>query len=592
MDRVTLCGAAGDKAAVLDGLQALGVMHIIPLREPGPLTPDDPATRRRAETAFRHVSDAPERLRPYPDRDAFDAEAVIAQIMENRQRLRELADRHDELAAHVEGLEPWGDFTLPAPADIGGERLWLYALPRKERAALGGLALPWQVVGRTPTELMVVVIAPDEPPADLLPVRRTETEAEPLSRLREALEALKIEIEKTEHARAELTRWRALLGIHLAAARDRDELREVEAQTLEEGAFFAIQGWAPRDAAPAIEGFAAARGLALLIEPPAPGDAPPTLLRAGDDRLAVGGDLTSFYRSPSYRSWDPSLIVFASFAIFFAMIVADAGYAMLFALGAAAFWRRMGESATGRRARTLLAGLSGAALIYGVLAGSYFGLLPPAGSLLARLRIIDVSDFQTMMTVSVAIGCLHIAIALAAVAWLNRGTSRAVASLGWIAAIAAGLMIWLGGDGLGALGVVALVAGLGAVFWGGAADRPIAGPADWLLRIGDGLRGLTSVTKLFGDILSYLRLFALGLASASLAATFNDLAGQFRELHPGLGMLLSIVILLFGHAINVVIGIMSGVVHGLRLNYVEFFGWGLTEEGYPFRAFAKRESPA
>ena len=592
MIRVTLCGITRHKAAVIEGLQALGVLHIVPLREPGPLTPGDAATRRRAETAFRHIMEAPERLCPYRRAEEFRAGAVIGEIIANRQHLRELADRRDELEALIEGLEPWGDFTLPDAEEIGGQRLWLYALPLKVRAALDGLTLPWAIVGRTPTERLVAVIAPDEPPVTLLPVPRTATGTAPLSALRAQLEALEITLEKAERARAELSRWRLLLGLDLAAAQDSDDRRAVAALTLDEGEVFAIQGWAPAAAVAGLAAFAEDHGLALVTEAPGPGDTPPTLLHAQDERAAVGGDLTSFFASPGYRSWDPSLIVFASFAVFFAMIVADAGYAALFALGTGLFWNRLGATPVRRRARVLLTGLSGAALVYGILAGSYFGVHPPEGGLLARLRIIDTADFQKMMVVSVAIGCLHIAIALGTNAWLNRGTPQAIVSLGWIGVILGGLLIWLGGDGLRQAGVVVLVAGLGAVFWGSGTTRPVTRPADWLLRASDGFLGVTRVTKLFGDILSYLRLFALGLASASLAATFNDLAGQIRELHPGIGLLLAIMVLVFGHAINVAIGIMSGVVHGLRLNYIEFFGWGLTEEGYPFRAFARRESPA
>jgi V/A-type H+-transporting ATPase subunit I len=55
-----------------------------------------------------------------------------------------------------------------------------------------------------------------------------------------------------------------------------------------------------------------------------------------------------------------------------------------------------------------------------------------------------------------------------------------------------------------------------------------------------------------------------------------------------LGILLAILILVVGHGINVLLGIMGGVVHGLRLNCIEFFNWSLTEEGYPFRAFCKK----
>ena len=119
--------------------------------------------------------------------------------------------------------------------------------------------------------------------------------------------------------------------------------------------------------------------------------------------------------------------------------------------------------------------------------------------------------------------------------------------------------------------------------------RPLVSskPMDYVWRILEGLQGLTSVSKAFGDVLSYLRLFALGLASAQLAVTFNNLAHGMMDI-PGLGILLALLILLAGHSINLMLGIMGGVVHGLRLNCIEFFNWCLTEEGYPFRAFCKK----
>jgi V/A-type H+-transporting ATPase subunit I len=68
-----------------------------------------------------------------------------------------------------------------------------------------------------------------------------------------------------------------------------------------------------------------------------------------------------------------------------------------------------------------------------------------------------------------------------------------------------------------------------------------------------------------------MHLFALVLASASLAITFNQLALQVYEATPGLGVLYSLLILLIGHSLNIMLGIMSGVVHGLRLNFIEFY---------------------
>jgi V/A-type H+-transporting ATPase subunit I len=100
------------------------------------------------------------------------------------------------------------------------------------------------------------------------------------------------------------------------------------------------------------------------------------------------------------------------------------------------------------------------------------------------------------------------------------------------------------------------------------------------------------IIKAFGDILSYLRLFALGLSSASLALTFNDLgAGVIDAGHGhGIALLLGLVVLILGHGLNLALGILSGVVHGLRLNLIEMYGWSVFGEGSPFRAFRKKET--
>ncbi|MFZ1865610.1 MAG: hypothetical protein WAU39_15410, partial [Polyangiales bacterium] len=84
------------------------------------------------------------------------------------------------------------------------------------------------------------------------------------------------------------------------------------------------------------------------------------------------------------------------------------------------------------------------------------------------------------------------------------------------------------------------------------------------------------------------RLFALGLASASLAIAFNTMASNTREAIPGLGLLAALIILVIGHTLNLVLAVAGGFIHGLRLNVIEFFNWGLPEEGPLFRAFKKK----
>ena len=199
-----------------------------------------------------------------------------------------------------------------------------------------------------------------------------------------------------------------------------------------------------------------------------------------------------------------------------------------------------------------------------------------------------------MMKLTVAIGVLHLVLANVQQALLKRGRVTAWAHVGWIGVMLGGYALWLGGaesapHWLGSTGRWTLGLGLGAVFAFGS-ERPVRDARSALLWVLDGLQGLSNVTKIFGDVLSYLRLFALGLASASLAITFNDLARQVTDKLPGLGLLFALLILLVGHVLNLLLSVMSGVVHGLRLNFIEFYNWALLGEGYPFRPFRKKEA--
>jgi V/A-type H+-transporting ATPase subunit I len=593
LHKITLFGMAHEKEAVLTRVQALGCLHLNSLapvsKEPEKLPPALPVD---AYKALRYLSGVREKRRVVRHDEHFDMQAMVAEVLHNQQQVRDTQDRSDALRERIEALRPWGNF-LHIPSDqLGGMRLWFYVLPRDALAGLETLEIPWQVVHRDNRFAYLVLIAREEPPAGLLPVPRTHTGSLPLEEVIRQWEESEIELEELLAERQALTRWINLIAAHLNAAEDRAARRHAASQTRDEDSIFALQGWAPAPELPHLQRLAEERKLALLVEEPNPEDRPPTLL-SNPPELAAGEDLVDFYQTPGYRSWDPSLVVFLSFTLFFAMILSDAGYAALLGFGVIAGWRGMGHSASGRRLRILAATLCGSALVWGVLVGSYFGASPPQESPLAMLKLLDINDFDTMMRLSVTIGVLHIALANGITAWQYWGQSRSKVSLGWIAVALGGLLIWLGMEEgetthlIYRLGIIALVAGMLAVFIFGS-ERPVRSAIDLLWRTLEGLSALTNVTKIFGDVLSYLRLFALGLASASLALTFNDLARQVAESHPGMGLLFSLLILLVGHLLNILLSLMSGVVHGLRLNFIEFYNWGLSEEGYPFRAFAKR----
>jgi V/A-type H+-transporting ATPase subunit I len=259
------------------------------------------------------------------------------------------------------------------------------------------------------------------------------------------------------------------------------------------------------------------------------------------------------------------------------------------------FWKRLGKTPAGARSRYLFLAIVAVTIVFGVMAGSYFGLAPAPGSLLGRVRVLDFEDRAQMMALSILIGVTHLTIANLITAWNLRGSSRAWSSVGWVLVMLGALMMAAGMSEAAWTATVAsfgkwvLVFGFAAILLF-SSDRPLRSTrlADWGGRLLDGLMALTGVSKLFGDVLSYLRLFALGLASAQLAVTFNQLASDMTQ-YRGLGFLLAIVILVAGHGINLVLGLMGGVVHGLRLNCIEFFNWSAT--AWPERSRRTRRRP-
>ena len=585
LKKITLCGLLSDKEAAMAGLQRLGCLHLISLR-PEPREPENEPSGRAdaAYQALRWLDDCPRKRRAMHEDPYFDMQAVVNKTLEYRQRLRETADRWDFLQQRIRDLEPWGYFEFPPVEALAGRRLWFYVIPVNQLQELEDLDLPWQMVGRDSRHARVVVIHTEEPPAGALPVPRTHTGARSLRELREELEAMEVELDHLRGRREAYTRYRLLLGQHLTAAEDSAQLHQAVTCTWDGDGVFAVQGWVPEARVAALQDFAGSRHLALLVEDPQADDRPPTLLE--NPPLVSGGeDLVSFYQTPGYRDWDPSPVVFWSFVLFFAMILADSGYALLLGLIIGYYWSTLGGSAHGRRFRVMAAVGIGVSFIYGVLVGSYFGVSPPPGSLLAGLAIIDLNNFQVMMRLSISIGALHLCMANAVRAHQFAPFPGNAAPLGWILVILGGLVWWLG---LPVVGAVVLLGGLYllTVF---ASQRPVTDWRSALWRVLESLKPITDLSKMFGDVLSYLRLFALGLASASLAVTFNQLAGDVRAALPGLGLFLSLLILILGHLINLGLGIISGFVHGLRLNLIEFFNWSLSEEGYPFRAFAKKE---
>jgi len=582
--KITIFGLIRDKEMVLAGLQELGCVHVEPLRE-AQGAHGRSAPEKTAYEALQFLLSCPNRRRQEHHDTLFDARKLEQELLSLKGRLQDIDSQLDHIRGRISDLRPWGEFTLPPLDEMKGLRLWFYVVPHPMMRAFRTVPYAWREVHRDPSNVFIVIVSKEEPQG--LPVLRIHSGALSLSELEQKQAQLENEAADLQSHRESLTRWCDLYMQEMWRLEDRASVEEMSCRTHDEAGMFALRGWAPRAAGERLSAFAVAAGFALFVEEPLPEETPPTLM-VNRPPFSAGEDLVAFYMTPGYRLWDPSAIVFVSFVVFFAMIFSDAGYGLIIAALVLWKWKVFSGSAAGRRFRTLCIALAAATCAWGVLVGGYFGIHLPQDSFWARMKIIDVENVRVMMPVVIFIGILHVMLANACDAWRRRGTAGMFSPAGWICVIAGGAALYAGTifpslkGPLRILGYALPGAGLLMIML----FTETEGPA--LKRILGGLHGLTRINSAFGDILSYMRIFALALAGVSLAVTFNNLGAQIARALPGVGVFFAIVVLLFGHALNFALCIVSGFVHGLRLNFIEFFNWSMYEEGRPFKPFVKK----
>ncbi|GLR63541.1 V-type ATP synthase subunit I [Marinospirillum insulare] len=582
LKKASLIGLTENKMHTLDKLQKLGLMHIIPLQELSSqrIEEDEEVNPELLKRSLQYLLSCPNKRRQVTQEKQFNLKKVISAVEKNHSERLSLLEERDFLEKRIKDLEPWGDFVLPDLNDLNQQRFWFYLVPNFKMKEVEALSLPWTVVHQGNRNSYLVVVSPEEPAANLLPVARTHTGYIPISQLREKLEEAEIALEATEAEREALTRWTYLLQRSIASTADASLLSEVANQSLDFDEVFALQGWLAERDLDQLQMFAEQQGLVLLTEDPEDEELPPTYMD-NSERVGGGQEVVSFFQTPGYRSWDPSRVVFFSFVSFFAIIMSDAGYSLILGGIIAYYWKAMSRTETHRRLRAMGAALAGAGFIWGVMVGGYFGASAPL-PFLGSLKVLDVNDFDTMMTLSICIGAAHLILGNLMMAWVRRKSTQALSSVGWALAVFVALLGWIFGFSNLYWGVFAAGLVMVLLFSGEKTNVSLA-------TLVAGLLALTNLTKIFGDVLSYLRLFALGLASASLALTFNQLAADVGAALPGIGLLLQVLILIIGHLLNFVLTVVSGVIHGLRLNLIEFYNWSLADEGYPFQPFAKQE---
>jgi V/A-type H+-transporting ATPase subunit I len=278
--------------------------------------------------------------------------------------------------------------------------------------------------------------------------------------------------------------------------------------------------------------------------------------------------LLAFVPPPRYGTVDPTPWLAVFFPLFFGLVLGDAGFGVLGISLALVARRRGWGGAAGRDVATIALACSSSALAFGILFGEAFGDL---GARLGMHAILmhRRHALLTFLALAVAVGLVHVAVGTAIGAIHSLRCHRVREGLERL-----GRLVLLAGAAVGGLTVAGVLPGTTLL------PALAVAAAGVLLSLAGGPMALLEVVLSLGNVLSYARLMALGIASAMLADVANHLATAVRP--AALGLALAVLL----HAVNFTLGIMSPLIASLRLHYVEFFEKFYEGGGRPYRPFA------
>lgn len=558
------------------------------------------------------------------------AGALVDKILETK---REIENIHEEIrlvGLEITKVHPLGEFNIDHISDLRQKtgRLFQFFFARHDRIASEKIPEDLIFINRE-FDFDYFLYVGKSP---LVNSHYTQIQVDkPLSKLVEEQKALSSFSHEKEDEMRGYAAYIDSLYDHLLLKMNEQQLNfaKEDVDYYLDHLLFAIEAWIPENKIPQIKPLIKHLPLHMQEVKIEPEDKVPTYLEnKGFNRM--GQDLVEVYDTPSITDPDPSPWVICFFSLFFGMIVADAGYGFLFFLMALFFRFRFPKlKGSKKRMINLFTLLSCSCIVWGVLVGSYFSIKMEPTNVLNRISILynlalaktgyaiehqnpnylewvkefpnaakttDPSEFinnaiklkeghvsyafmesiydSILLEIAILVGVIHISLSFL------RNIRRSWASVGWI------FMIWGGFlyfpkvlhahtmiNYLGFLSAETSFA-IGEIFlWGGFGAALILSllQSKWY-----GFLAAFKVIEIFADTLSYLRLYALGLASMVLAATFNDLGTSLGAY--GLGY----IVIFLGHAVNITLAIMAGVIHGLRLNFLEWYHHSFEGGGLKF----------
>lgn len=569
-----------DYEAFLEQLRSLGVVHIT-----------EKASGTAEDATLQSLLQQADRLRKTIAQGAPD------------QLLQEKANVESRIAAtekEAQAMAVWGDFSAKSIEKLkqAGYSLRFFVCPQKKFDAEWGTEV---AVEKGQVYFVVVEKAGEETelPEELLAHATELTISKKSSAaLLQDVEGLK-GLLAAQNARIELWQKEQLPAMEQEY---KETLQQIDWQrvtlntdTVAEGALKVVEGFCPIDQTAALDTMLQKQNIYFQAEDPTEEDNTPIKLR-NNWFTRMFECFTGMYGMPTYGEFDPTPILAPFYLLFFAMCMGDAGYGLvLIAFGLLVHYKKLNISmfeGLGPIITTLGVGTA----VVGLFLGTFFGI--PLAQVdwypeVLKSVIIQgkVMGYDAQMVLAICIGVFHICLAMVvkAICYTKRfGFKENISTWGWLLLVVGGLSAlillmlfnapaevtkWtlIGIAGVSALGIY--------IF-----NKPGRNP---LLNIGAGLWDTYNMaTGLLGDVLSYVRLYALGLAGGMLGGAFNDLGLMVLGENPTWQWVGFVLILLIGHVLNVAMSALGAFVHPLRLTFVEYFkNSGYEGKGVAYQPF-------
>ena len=580
MKKAILFMKTAGKTVALEKIREAGVVHLTPVKPPETSSVESlRQLKEQTMLAIALLSDAGKNKAAAGRK--YDPEEAVSVISEMNAEIIRLTEESNRYRTVVTALEPWGDFSPEEWEQLAkaGLRFRLFTLTQ---AQLKGLpeTVPYLILRKSKKTAAVALLNCDEEIDGLeFPVPEYS-----LSRYREKI----AENERlTEAARQRILSY---AGAVPALRRYADELTAgIEFETYRDGAggdasVAYLVGFVPVDGVDILKQVCRDNAVGLILDDPGEEDPVPTKIKNGKIVSLIQPVFDFLGTVPGYRESDINGFFLFFFSLFFAMILGDAGYGLIF-LTASVAGMFLTKKKSGKVApvTVLLTWLSFCVVVWGALSGNWFASqtlaqwAPLKAITVPALDAFGAQSSDSVKFLSFFIGTVQISIAHI---WsFIRGLRekprvKALTDIGWLMACWGlfNLMLNL------ILKKPMLPVSYGLI-GGGVLFLILFGKQDdnhFFKNIGKGLLGIVSTflntVNMFSDIMSYIRLFAVGLASFQIELAFSSIAGSLSESLGVPGMIFGAVVLLFGHALNMMLGVLAILVHAVRLNLLEFAG--------------------